>query len=151
MSEEKQKEKKSEIQFQIQKIYTKNVSFKSPNSPYIFKEQWSPNISCDLNNICSKLEDHVFHVILKVSVKVTLQSKLIFKCKVHQSGIFYIQGMPEEELTRCLGAYCPNILFPYARECISNLTVKSGFPQLNLEPVNFDVALKKSKNIENSK
>ncbi|WP_343183583.1 protein-export chaperone SecB [Buchnera aphidicola] len=126
------------VTFQIHKIYVKDLSFESPNSPNIFKENWNPKISCDLNNIFDKLEKNLFDVTLRVIVKVHINLKLIFLCEVHQSGIFYIQGMSKKKLLYCLGVYCPNILFPYSRECISNLTSKGGFPQLNLEPVNFD-------------
>lgn len=126
--------------FNIEKIYTKNISFESPYTPQIFKEKWEPKISCDLNTICDKLEGDLFEVILKVIVKVNIQRKLVFLCEVHQAGIFYIKNIKKVELPHCLNVYCPSILFPYIRENVSNLTSKGGFPQLNLEPINFDLA-----------
>jgi preprotein translocase subunit SecB len=146
---EKKIKKDVDVKFQIQKIYTQEISFKSPNSPHIFKEKWNPKISCDLNTICNTLENNLFNVILQVFIKVKIELKLVFKCKTHQSGIFYIKGMSKKKLTHCLGAYCPSILFPYARESIANLTLKGGFPQLNLEPINFDVAFNQANLKEN--
>ncbi|CAL4318060.1 protein-export chaperone SecB [Buchnera aphidicola] len=144
MLDKKIKKKDAESKFQIQKIYIKSVSFKSPHSPYIFKEKWNPKISCDLNTVCNNLENDLFNVILQVFIEVKIELKTIFQCKIHQAGIFYICGMSKEKLTHCLGAYCPTILFPYARESVSNLTIKAGFPQLNLEPINFDLAFSKA-------
>ncbi|NIH16765.1 MAG: protein-export chaperone SecB [Buchnera aphidicola (Periphyllus lyropictus)] len=140
MLEKKIKKLKGETKFQIQKIYVKNISFESPYSPSIFKEPWKPKISCDFHTICNDLEKNLFEVTLKITVKVNVELKSIFSCQVYQSGIFYIKKVMEKELPHFLGVYCPNILFPYARECISNLTSKGGFPSLNLDPINFDLA-----------
>ncbi|NIG99161.1 MAG: protein-export chaperone SecB [Buchnera aphidicola (Periphyllus acericola)] len=145
---DKEKEIKKKEVFKIQKIYIKDLSFESPNSPNIFKENWNPKISCDLNNVFNKLEDFLFDITLRVIVKVYIDFKLVFLCEVHQSGIFYVKGFSKKKLLYCLNVYCPNILFPYIRECVSNLTSRGGFPQLNLEPVNFDsIFLKENKKI----
>ncbi|CAL4318034.1 Protein-export protein SecB [Buchnera aphidicola (Periphyllus testudinaceus)] len=138
------KKKDDTVIFQIQKIYIKDVSFESPHSPNIFKETWNPKISCDLNNIFNKLKEFLFEVTLRVIVKVHINFKLVFLCEVHQSGIFYIKGLSDKKLLYCLGVYCPDILFPYVRECVSSLTSRGGFPNLNLDPVNFDTIFKKN-------
>ncbi|MCW5197384.1 protein-export chaperone SecB [Buchnera aphidicola] len=143
MLEEKIKKESKIRKFHIQKIYIKDVSFESPYAPKIFKKTWNPKISCDLNTISDKLEENLFEVVLRVTVKVNIERKLVFLCEVNQAGIFYIQGIKKIELPHCLNAYCPSILFPYVRENISSLTSKGGFPQLNLEPVNFDLAFSK--------
>ncbi|CAL4318125.1 Protein-export protein SecB [Buchnera aphidicola (Chaitophorus sp. 3695)] len=151
MLEEKIQTEEKIKKFHIQKIYTKDISFESPYTPKIFKEKWDPKISCDLNTICDQLEGDLFEVILRVTVKVNIKRKLVFLCEVHQAGIFYIQGIKKKELSHCLNVYCPSILFPYVRENISNLTSKGGFPQLNLEPVNFDLAFNQIKSKKNFK
>lgn len=129
--------------FEIQRIYTKDVSFEAPNSPKIFQKEWSPDVNLDLNASSTVLEDNVYDVVLSLTVTVNVASESIepetvFLCEVHQAGIFTVSGMDANQLEHCLGAYCPTILFPYARECISNLVSRGTFPQLNLAPVNFD-------------
>ncbi|CAL4318183.1 Protein-export protein SecB [Buchnera aphidicola (Chaitophorus populicola)] len=151
MLEEKKQTEKKIKKFQIQKIYTKDISFESPYTPQIFKEKWDPKISCDLNTTCDKLNDDLFEVILRVTVKVNIQRKLVFLCEVNQAGIFYIKGIKKIELPHCLNVYCPSILFPYIRENVSNLTSKGGFPQLNLEPINFDLAFNQTISKKNFK
>ncbi|MFP3014348.1 MAG: protein-export chaperone SecB [Arsenophonus sp.] len=128
-----------EIIFQIQRIYTKDISFETHNSPNIFQLEWHPEIKLDLDTSSSELSKNVYEVILCVTVTVSLSKKPAFLCEVQQAGIFYINNIEEKQIPHCLGSYCPNILFPYARECITNLVNRGTFPQLNLSPVNFDV------------
>ncbi len=125
-------------EFAIQKIYTKDISFETPNSPDIFKQQWQPQINVDLNTNGSTLEDSVYEVVLSLTVTAKLEEKTAFLVEVQQAGIFTIKGITETDLPVMLGSFCPNILFPYAREAVSDLVTKGGFPQLLLAPVNFD-------------
>lgn len=128
-----------ERQFSVQRIYTRDVSFESPNVPDIFRGEWKPRHELNLNTKITPLDAHVYEVVLGVTVTVKVEDKTAFLVEVQQAGIFTAQGFGEEELGPLLGAYCPNLLFPYAREVVSDLVVKGSFPQLVLQHVNFDV------------
>ena len=125
-------------QFIIQKIYSKDVSFETPNSPKLFTEKWEPELKVDLHTAINPLSDSVFEVVLTVTATVKVEDKIAFLAEVQQAGIFNITGFDKPQLDGMLGSYSPNILFPYAREIISDLVNKGGFPQLILQPVNFD-------------
>ncbi|WP_373020639.1 protein-export chaperone SecB [Thiomicrorhabdus sp.] len=133
MSETTQQQK-----FIIQKIYTKDISFESPNSPGIFTTEFKPQLEVNLNVESTALEEGIFHVVLRVTATTKVEEHTAFLCEVEQAGIFTLEGFEEEELAYLLGAQCPNALFPYAREVVSDLVARGGFPQLLLEPVNFD-------------
>jgi preprotein translocase subunit SecB len=124
--------------FTIQRIYLKDVSFEAPNSPVMFQKDWNPNVNLDLDTQSRELGEGVYEVVLRLTVTVTNEEETAFLCEVQQAGIFTAEKMEAGQLAHCLGAFCPNILFPYARETISSLVVKGTFPQLNLAPVNFD-------------
>ncbi|BDH44021.1 protein-export protein SecB [Salmonella enterica subsp. enterica serovar Choleraesuis] len=128
----------TEMNFQIQRIYTKDISFEAPNAPAVFQKEWQPEVKLDLDTASTQLADGVFEVVLRVTVTATMEEETAFLCEVQQAGIFTIGGIEGTQMAHCLGAYCPNILFPYARECITNLVSRGTFPQLNLAPVNFD-------------
>ena len=128
-------------QFAIQRIYTKDLSFETPNAPAIFKKEWKPEVKLDLDTRSNKLEDGVYEVVLSLTVTTSVGDETAFLCEVQQAGIFSApdgDDVPEGQLAHLLGSFCPNILFPYARECISSLVNRATFPQLNLAPVNFD-------------
>lgn len=124
--------------FTIQKIYTKDVSFESPNTPEIFAAEFQPQLSVDLNVETKALDESNFHVIVRATATAKVEGQTAFLCEVEQAGIFTIAGFNEAEVNYLLGAQCPTVLFPYAREVVSDLVVRGGFPQLLLEPVNFD-------------
>lgn len=128
----------NEMQFQIQRVYTKDVSYEAPNAPQVFQKEWEPEVKLDLDTASSQLADGVFEVVLRVTVTATVGEETAFLCEVQQAGIFTISGIEGTQMAHCLGAYCPNILFPYARECVTSLVSRGTFPQLNLAPVNFD-------------
>lgn len=128
----------TEMSFQIQRIYAKDVSFEAPNTPQIFQKDWSPEVKLDLDTTSSHLADDVYEVVLRVTVTASVQEETAFLCEVQQAGIFTISGLEGSQMAHCIGAYCPNILFPYARECVTNMVNRGTFPQLNLAPVNFD-------------
>ncbi|KDN09878.1 protein-export chaperone SecB [Gilliamella sp. Imp1-1] len=127
-----------ETQFAIQRIYTKDVSFETNNVPEIFTKQWQPELNLELNSSSQVLSENVYEVALRVTVTVKQQNEVVYICEVTQAGIFSLVGFDEGQIQHCVGAYCPNILFPYAREVISSLVNKGTFPQVNLEPVNFE-------------
>ncbi|CZF80203.1 Protein export cytoplasm chaperone protein [Grimontia indica] len=124
--------------FAIQRIFLKDVSFEAPNSPEVFQQEWNPDVNLDLDTQSRELGEGVYEVVLRLTVTVKNGDENAFLCEVQQGGIFSVDGMEAPQLAHCLGAFCPNILFPYARETISSLVVKGTFPQLNLAPVNFD-------------
>lgn len=128
----------AEQQFIIQKIYCKDVSFETPNSPQMFTEKWEPELKVDLHTAVNPLAEHVFEVVLTVTVTVKVAEKTAFLAEVEQAGVFNVSGFEKPQLDIMLGSYSPNILFPYVREVISELVNKGGFPQLILQPVNFD-------------
>ncbi|BEU04895.1 protein-export protein SecB [Agarivorans sp. OAG1] len=127
-----------QVEFAIQRIYTKDISFETPNSPQIFQQEWKPEVKVDLDTTSNKLADNVFEVVLTLTVTAKVGEQTAFLCEVHQGGIFTLGNMPEPQLAHAINAYCPNILFPYAREAVSNLVNRGSFPQINLAPVNFD-------------
>ena len=127
-----------ERQFSIQKIYVKDVSFETPNSPQIFTQGWEPKVDFNLSSSAQQLQDEVFEVSLTVTVTVKVEDKTAYLVEITQSGIFSASGFPNEEMGHLLGSYCPNLLFPYAREGVSDLVGKGGFPPMLLAPVNFD-------------
>ncbi len=125
-------------EFGIQRIYVKDVSFESPNTPKIFLEQWQPELNLDLGTKVENLEDNVHDVTLTVSATVKVGEQTAFVAEVKQAGIFMVKGFEEEQLKQMLGSYCPTVLYPYARALITNMVMEGGFPQLYLTPVNFD-------------
>ncbi|SIO19625.1 protein translocase subunit secB [Sulfurivirga caldicuralii] len=126
--------------FTINKIYTRNVSFESPNAPGIFTVEFQPQLEVDLNVSSEALEpeEGVFNVIVRVTATTRIDEHVAFLVEVEQAGIFQIKGFTDADINYLLGVHCPNILFPYAREAVSDLVIRGGFPPLLLEPVNFE-------------
>ena len=125
-------------QFQLQKIYLKDTSFETPNSPEVFTETWEPDVNIELQTAGKSLADDVHEVVLSVTVTTKVGDKTAYLVEVHQAGVFTLTGFNDSERSHMLGSFCPNILFPYAREAISDFVGKGGFPQVLIAPVNFD-------------
>lgn len=125
-------------QFSLQRIYVKDLSFEAPKSPEIFRQEWQPAVSLDLNTRQKPLEGDFHEVVLTLSVTVKTGEDVAFIAEVQQAGIFLIKGLDAASMSHTLGAFCPNILFPYAREALDNLVTRGSFPALMLSPVNFD-------------
>ncbi len=128
----------NQSQFSIQRIYCKDISLETPNSPLIFQEQWQPQADLEIDTVSTDLGGGVWEVTLTITSTVKVGEKTAFLIEVNQSGVFTINGMPDQQMGQMLGSFCPNILFPYAREAISDITNRGGFPPLVLSPVNFD-------------
>lgn len=128
----------SNQQFAIQKIYIKDVSFESPNSPAMFTQEWQPEVNLDMNTNTQLLNEGVYEVVLSLTATVKNTDQTAFLVEIQQAGIFTITGFAENDMGHMLGSFCPNILFPYAREAVSDLVTKGGYPPLILAPVNFD-------------
>ncbi len=135
---ENEKEKKGGQQFVIQRVYVKDISFETPKSPVIFTEQWEPNVSIELNTDVNSIAEHVYEVVISLTVTAKLKEEIAYLAEVKQAGIFTVNGFNEKEMGQMLHSFCPNILFPYAREMVSDLVNRGSFPQLVLAPVNFD-------------
>ena len=126
-------------QFSLQRIYTKDLSFESPTSPAVFRQQWQPKVSVDMNTKSDKVdEEGNYEVVLTITVTAKLEEETAFLVEVQQAGIFFVQGIEGENLRAVLSTAAPNILFPYLRESIDSIVVKGGFPPVQLAPVNFD-------------
>ena len=126
-------------QFAIQKLYIKDASFESPSSPesFVFKK-WKPKIELNITNSSKSLENGLYEAVLRVTMTATHQDATAFLVEVHQAGMFSVSGFDDGELQYLLSSQCMNILFPYVREVISDLTIRGGFPPVVLSPVNFD-------------
>ena len=125
-------------QFSLQRIYVKDLSFEAPKSPEIFRQEWTPSVGLDLNTRQKALEGDFHEVVLTLSVTVKNGEEVAFIAEVQQAGIFLIKGLDAASMSHTLGAFCPNILFPYAREALDSLVTRGSFPALMLSPVNFD-------------
>ncbi|MEM8547635.1 MAG: protein-export chaperone SecB [Pseudomonadota bacterium] len=127
-------------QFNIQRIYLKDLSFESPATPNVFRKQWQPKVNVDLNTRSGKVdEEGNFEVVLTLTITASVEEETAFLVEIQQAGIFFVKGIEGADLQRVLGTAAPNILFPYARENIDSIIVKGGFPAIMLAPVNFDV------------
>lgn len=134
-------EKKSETdkRLSIAKIYVKDFSFESPQAPKIFKSgEWSPQTNLNLRSSHTALGDNLHEVVLTITVDAKEGDKTIFLVELQQAGLFDVAGYEREELGAIVGSFCPNMLFPYARESIAGIIQKGGFPEFVLQPINFD-------------
>jgi preprotein translocase subunit SecB len=125
-------------QFSLQRIYVKDLSFEAPKSPEIFRQEWAPSVALDLNTKQKPLDGDFHEVVLTLSVTVKTGEEVAFIAEVQQAGIFLIKGLDAASMSHTLGAFCPNLLFPYAREALDSLVIRGSFPALMLAPVNFD-------------
>lgn len=124
--------------FGIEKLYVKDLSVEVPNAPQIFLEQGTPEISVQLNTEGTALGDGAFDVVLTTTVTAKVGEKTMFLVEIGQAGIFRIVNIPDDQLEPLIAVACPNILFPYAREAISDAVTRAGFQPVVLQPVNFE-------------
>ncbi len=125
-------------EFGIKGIYIRDLSFEAPHPPEPVSANWQPEIKFELNTQARKLEDDDFEVILKITVTVKHEKKVAFIAEAQQGGTFTLRGFNDEQRGQMLGSFCPNVLYPYARELVSNIATRGGYPPLYLAPVNFD-------------
>lgn len=132
-------EKTTEKRLAISKIYLKDFSFESPQTPEVFRQSdWQPKTDLNLRSSHTMVEEGLHEVLLTVTVEAKSADKTIFLAELQQAGLFEISGYGEDELGAIVGSFCPNTLFPYVRETIASLIQKSGFPEFVLQPINFD-------------
>jgi len=127
-------------QFQLQRIYLKDLSYEAPKTPQLFKEQWKPEVNLEMNNTSTQVEGDIYEVVLKVTVTVTNGGNTAFIVEVAQAGLFLLQGVDGLPKEAILKGVCANILFPYARETVSDVVARGTFPQFLLQPINFEAA-----------
>lgn len=126
-------------QLNLQKIYVKDVSFEAPGAPQVFQSQGTtPNVELNLSQRVSQLSEAAFEVVLSVTATCKIDDKTAYLAEVHQAGIFGLTGFNPQGRDAVLATYCPNVLFPYARQVISDLVQNGGFPPFFLQPINFD-------------
>ena len=125
-------------QLLLQKIYVKDLSFESPKAPMVFTQNVSPQTQLNVRSSAQQVAPDTQEVTLTITVEAKDKDSTLFLAEVAQSGIFVIQGYTAEELQILIGSFCPNTLYPFAREAISDIVTKGGFPQLLLQPLNFD-------------
>ncbi len=131
--------------FAIEKLYVKDASLEIPNAPQIFTDRNAPQVNVELGNAAQKLDDGIFETAIKVTVTAKIGDKVAFLVEVTQAGIFAVRNIPEENLDMILGVTCPNILFPYAREAVSDLVTRAGFAPVLLNPINFEALFMQQK------
>ena len=128
----------NQAQLNLQKVYTKDVSFEVPNSPKVFQLQGQPGVELNLSQRVNTLGTDVYEVVLSVTVTCKIEDNTAYLAEVHQAGIFGITNFDDVSRHGVLGTYCPNVLFPYVRQIVSDLVQGGGFPPLFLQPINFD-------------
>lgn len=124
--------------FDILRLYTKNVSLESPNSPEVFKVTGNPDIQIQLSNEERNVEDDLHEVTLKITVTAKMEEEVLFIAEVEQAGLFSLVGFSDEQKNHLKGAYCPNILYPYVRKALDDIITGAGFPPVVLAPLNFE-------------
>ena len=130
----------AERSYGIQRIYLKDVSFEAPRSPEVFTEEWKPAVDVKIGTRTRSLGDDLHEVDLTVTVEARQESGVVFLIELHQAGVFAVRGFEKAEEQKILGILCAQNLFPFAREEVANLSIKGGFPQILLQPVNFERA-----------
>jgi preprotein translocase subunit SecB len=142
MAEEKDQpvpeQQAEQMQFNLQKIYAKDVSFELPNAPEVFQETAQAEIKMNLSQSVNNISDEIFEVILTVTVTAMAGEKTAYLAEVHQAGLFFVKGFNEQNLHTVLNTLCPHTLFPYACRVITDLVGDGGFPPLVLQPINFE-------------
>ena len=129
-----------QLQIRLERLYLKDASFESPQSPHVFAETWDPDMRLDINTSTNSLPKGRTEVVLRATVEAQHKTEgtVAFICEVQQAGVFVLEGGDDETKRRAIGTLCPNMLFPYVREAIDSLVIKGGFPAMQLAPVNFD-------------
>lgn len=127
--------------FSIEKLYVKDLSLEVPHAPAIFLERANPQIDLQLHSQAKQLDEGTFEVTITVTVTASIseqENKVMFLIEATQAGVFQIRNVPVENLDPLLAVMCPNMLYPYLREVVSDASVRAGFAPVLLNPVNFD-------------
>jgi len=142
MAEQESKQR----QLTLQKIYIKDMSFESPNSPGIFTSgDVTPKTNMNIRSTHGGAQNDLHEVVLTITIETKHEDKTLFLVELQQAGLFHITGYGPQELEAIVGSFCPNTLFPYAREVIASIISKGGFPEFLLQPINFDALYAESR------
>jgi preprotein translocase subunit SecB len=148
-TEAQSQQERPQAGFAMERVYVKDVSFESPNSPDVFMQPWKPKVVMDLNTKHKLVRDNVHEVAVTITLTVKVEEKTAYILEVQQAALFVIQGIEGMQLHHTLGVVCPNLIFPYLRESIDNVLAKGSFQPMMLAPVNFEAifaqALEKKK------
>lgn len=128
-------------QLVLQKIYVKDVSFEAPSAPQIFQEideREQPQVQLNLSQKATDLGSNQYEVVLSLTLTCTVGQRTAYLAEVEQAGLFGVSGFNDMDRAGIIGSYCPNLLFPYARQVISSMVLEGGFPPFLLQPINFD-------------
>jgi preprotein translocase subunit SecB len=125
-------------QILLQRIYLKDASVEVPLAPQIFARIGAPHVDLQVGTTISQVDQLNFQVLLAVTVTAKFEEETAFLVEIHQGGVFEVRGFAADELAAVLATYCPNVIFPYAREAVSSLVSRTGFPPILLQPINFD-------------
>ena len=146
MADENENQDENEKRISINKVYLKDFSFESPQAPAVFSgSDWKPQTNLNLRSAHNDIEEGLHEVVLTLTVDAKDGDTTLFLVEIQQAGIFEIAGYEQEELSAIVGSFCPNILFPYAREAIASIIQKGGFPEFVLQPINFDALYMQSR------
>ena len=137
-SPKQQNNQNQDVQLNIQRIYIKGSSFEAFNMPQMIQEEWKPNANIEAKVRWNPLTDNTHEVVLTITVVVKNNDRSAFTAKIEQAGVFEIKGIEKKDMQRIMSAYCPSVLFPYAREAVTSMAMSGSFPQLYLAPMNFD-------------
>lgn len=151
MTEAAQAQPNTQPMFNMEKIYVKDLSLEIPHAPQIFLERDNPQIEVQLHTQAAPIDDGVFEVAVTSTVTAKVGEKVLFLIEAKQAGIFQIRNLPDGEMEPVLAVMCPNILFPYLREVVSDVAVRAGFAPVLLSPVNFDVLYQQQQQAEAAK
>jgi preprotein translocase subunit SecB len=138
MAEETQPQDGGERQFALRTVYLKDLSFESPNAPSVFTGEWKPETSLHLDIKVNQLEGPTHEIVLTVTITAKAGDKTAYLVEVQQAGVVTAHGFEQPEYGPLFYVYCPSILFPYARQAVTDVVAKGGFPQLVLQHINFD-------------
>ena len=140
-------EEETKRTFQLQRIYARDISFEVPGAPDIFRKQINPHVNVQLNSEARRIseDNDQYEVVLTLTITASEEETTVYLVEVKQAGIFSITGIEGEELERLLGSHCPQTLFPYARETVSDLVNRGSFPQLLLQPMNFEALFQEAR------
>ena len=128
----------SQPTFQIEKLYVKDLSLELPNAPQVFMQSENPQLEIQVRNDAQQFAEALYEVVVTVTVTARVNEKTLFLAEAAQAGVFSLRGIPADDLAPLLGIACPNILYPYVREAISDLVTRGGFPPVLLAPVSFE-------------
>jgi preprotein translocase subunit SecB len=131
--------------FTIEKLYVKDLSLEVPGAPQIFREREAPQVDVSMNNATNRIDDGHFEVVINITITAKIKDKTVFLVETAYGGVFQIRNVPEVEIETVLGVTCPNILFPYLREVVSETISRAGFPPVILHPMNFEAIFKATK------